>query len=351
MSYDFELYTRSGIAFRPPATAPDSNVALDGPYKLAIDDIPENYRRIVGARRSLFRIHLEGRLNRRDRKTVDTWLTELVTFTKGVLINLQTEEYQTPLKSGTLGQNLSAPADYGSMSFYFLDGERFYENGLEDMLNCIAKVMPEALPVRYGHYEPLQGKLESNDFSNLLAAFREATDMFMKSPAPFGHIYLSIPCRKTFAIYHPQHFIRREFLVGCVSFELRQTLFANHSKLVQLRSLFSGLCLSLDVIYAVISQREERGAGWQWFGVPNMSADTVCVGPQYKTVWPEFERHGEPLGPRHHIISADRFGNAPPQPPAELAAPDHLDNTISNKHRYARVFPFDYEFSETRYIW
>lgn len=351
MSYDFELYTAREHPLKPLDTSPGSNVSLDGPNRLEDEDIPDHYISIVGKKRELYRIHLEGSLSVEDQGRVDEWLSALVTATKGVLIDLQADTYTTTKKAGKLSATENATQGFGEMSFYFTDGEAFYENGFEEMLNCIAETMPEALPRRYGYYEPLQSKIEDGDCTHLIADFHKAPSLFMKSRTPFGHIFTSIPCRKTFERYHPKHFIRRNFLLGRVSFELRMKLFSDPSAMATLKELFGKLCVHLDVTYAEIVDGTRRGPSWFWHGLPETPPHTLCVGVEYQKVWPEITKTGHAVGDHHRIVSTDRFGNGPPCPPVELIAPDQGDRDRQGPPILAPTFPFDYSFDWKTYIW
>ena len=361
MSYDFELYTSRKQAFEQPQTSDGSNIRIDGPDRVEDEDIPANYLAILGKKRVLFRIHLEGNLTSSDHAAVNTWLGKIISETKGVLIDLQTEQFETPIKSGHLAPLRDQSNYNGWMSFYFENGEKFYESGFETMLQEIAITMPEAIPARYGYYEPLQGKVEDGDVSDLVASFKNETDLFMKSKTPFGHIFVSIPCKKTFERYHPRHFIRRKFLLGSVCFELRPKLFAHPEKFDRLKSLFERLCVAFDVVYAEIVQTDDW-SGWYWYGLPDNQAHTICVGSAYQDVWPEVLKAGHKVGKHHQLVTTDRFGNKPPRPPKDLVAPEQDDDAIDPvtgqirdtsdmKPSYAPVFPFDFEFDLNKYIW
>lgn len=350
LSYDFELYTSRKVELEAPHTSVGCNVLVDGPYGVEGEDIPLNYLALLGKKRVLFKIHLEGYPTSSDHATLDTWLRQTVSETNAVLVDLQTEQFETPTRSGHLAPQTEPSNHTGWMSFYFEDGEGFYESGFEKMLQEIAAIMPEALPARYGYYEPLQDRVENGDVSELVASFKNETDVFMKSRTPFGHIFMNIPCKRTFERYHPRHFIRRNFLLGQICFEVQPKLFANPEKLARLKVLFERLSVTLDVVYAEIVQTD-GWSGWFWYGLPDNQAHTICVGDAYQGVWPNVLETGYRTGKHHHIVTTDRFGNMPPRPPNDLVAPDQTDKNPGGRPNYASVFPFEYEFSYDKYIW
>lgn len=349
LSYDFELYVSRTCSLNAPATSDSSTIRVDGPDRAEDEDIPDSYLSVIGKKRLLYRIHLEGELTAADHETVDAWLADIVSTTKGVLIDQQTERFETTTQSGLLAPLVQPPSS-GWMSFYFEDGEAFYQNRFEHMLQEISRRMPEAVPTRFGTYEPLQGKVEAGNVAGLISSFKNEPDTFMKAKAPFGHIFVSIPCKKTFEQYHPRHFIRREFLLARVSFELRPKLFAQPAKLDRLRSLFTTLSVMFDVVYAEITQTDDFGS-WFWYGLPDHQTHTICLGKAYQGVWPEALETGHKVGDHHHLVTTDRFGNKPPCPPNDLVAPPQKGRNPGQKPEYAPVFPFDYVFDYKTYIW
>ncbi|MEP4195548.1 MAG: hypothetical protein ABJL99_07930 [Aliishimia sp.] len=350
MSYDFELYTNRKLILDPPVTSGGSSVRVDGPERIEDENIPANYLTILGKKRVLFRIHLEGNVVASDQNAVDGWLRAIVFETKGVLIDLQTEHFESPTKSGQLEAQAGQLSSNGWMSFYFENGESFYESGFKEMLQVVSLLMPEAVPTRYGYYEPLQSRVEDGDISGLVSSFKSETDIFMKAKTPFGHIFTSIPCKKTLENWHPKHFVRREFLLCRVCFELRPKLFTHPGSLRRLNSLFEKLCVTLDVVYADIVQINDWGS-WVWRGLPENKAHTICLGRAYQDVWPDALKTGQKIGSHHHLVTTDRFGNEPPRPPRDLIAPRQIDKNPGGKTDYASVFPFDYEFNYNKYIW
>ncbi len=361
MSYDFELFASRKFLLEPPSTSATCNVCIDGPDHAEDEDLPDNYLTVLGKKRVLFRIHVEGVPTSDDQLNVDRWLTAIVAQTKGVLIDLQTEQFATLTKSGQLAAIAPKPKASGWMTFYFADGEAFYSNGFETMLSDISRLMPEAAAKRFGYYEPLQGRILDSDYLELVKSFKNEPHVFMKSKTPFGHLFVHVPCKKTFERYHLRHFIRRKFLLGTVAFEIRPQLFTNQADFARLMRLFEHLCVSLDVVYAQIAESDHMG-GWLWYGLPDNQPHTICVGSAYQEVWPEVLNTGHKIGSHHHVVSTNRFGSKPPRPPKQLIAPTQDDDPIDPKTgkrrdtrdtepNYAPVFPFAYEFDLTRYLW
>jgi hypothetical protein len=355
MSYDFELYSAQKRNIGTPPALSIGNVRVDGPDKLEDEDIAASYRPVIGRKRWLYRIHLEGEITKADQLEVINWLRTIVVESKGVLIDLQSENYETTTKSGAIANSDEVNSETGAMSFFFEDGEWFYETGFEKMLETIAEIFPTALPQRYGNYEPLQGKLEKGRYNEIVSAFQlESSFFFMRSQTPFGHIYMSIPCKKYFENMDAQHSMRRHFLLGNVCFELKPKLFENPTHVLDLLRLFKALCVQLNVVYAEILQTDEPSEVWFWRGLPDRKAvHTICIGQAYSEVWPEMATAGDLVGKHHWVVTHDRFGNTPPRPPSGLLAPQEsgVDLRSDSPPIYASVFPFDFTFDGAKFVW
>lgn len=346
MSYDYEFYV--GRIFSPdvPNLGSSALLSCDGPDRLEDEDLPEEVRPLVGKRRLLYQLHLQGSPDTVARAKCNAWLSELLARTRGVLVDLQTDRYETADKSGTLaapvtppgkpGRPPSAPSR-GQMSFHFPDAEGFCEHGFRRMLDVIAETMPAALPTRFGHWEPLQGKVENGELGPLLAAFAEDPQILLQAKAPFGHIGVAIPCRRVMERWHPDSVRQFGFLMPGVRFDLRPKLFDAPAQLAELLTLFERLSVELDVVYSEIATRSNwlNAGGWRWRGLPHRVPHSLSIGRAYRRLWPEGEAHGRPVGRHHLLMTSDRFGTTPLLPPKALMA-DGLAG-------YARVFPFPRE--------
>lgn len=352
MSIDFELFTSGKISLPSRPTLNTALIQIHGPDKAEDEDIPDPVRAVIGKKRWLYRIHVEGVVQPVEQVQVDAWLGQLATISKGVLINQQSWTYETAQTLGSLTPPTEKQAETGQMRFEFEDGEWFYREGFRAMLDTVAAICPAALPTRYGIYEPFQGKVDDGDCTGLISEFEQSPDQYMKAPAPFGHIFMYIPCAKWFENHHPRHFIRRYHLLANVEFELRPKIFADPRLTAKTMDLFRALSTQLNVVYAEILTRQERSPHLGWYGIPDRRhAHTICIGPAYRQVWPEAAQKGAPLGRDHVILGADRLGGRPPVPPPDLIAPTQDGLNPGAKPAQAKVFPFSYEFDYDRYYW
>ena len=357
MSLDFEFYAARAPILVAPKVGKRANIVVDGPYKMEDEDIFEDFQPVIGKKRQMVRVHLEGQLTSGDCTIVEAWFRETLLATKGVLIDLQSDTYQTTHKSGKIKPVARETKTSNWMTFQFVDGEAFYHTGFAVMLERIAEIMPEALPKRFGPWEPMQYKIENGDCTQLLTEFKQDPGFILKAQTPFGHIFQRFPSKKTFERSHPQHFIKRDFLVGCVSFEIKPRLFDSPVLFAKLMELFEHLCIDLDVFYAEIIEGTDMPNGsWFWRGLPRGNAHTVCIGPPYNDAWPQFTQAASKIGKHHHIITTDRFGSVPPLAPLELQEPrqpglDGNANIRDVEPNYAPVFPFDFTFDLDTYHW
>ena len=223
------------------------------------------------------------------------------------------------------------------MSFFFEDVEGFHRSGLAQVLQIIAKVLPQAMPTRFGQYEPLQGRVENGDTGPLLAAFAEDPDQFLKAKTPFAHIFLSLSCKAVLAKWHPKHFIRKELLVGTLRFELRPKAFDDP----RLLPLFSEISTATRVFYSEIRDRECPVRAWFWHGLPNGPVRAFCLGRKYADLWPEAVARGQPLKGDTILVAPNRLQPALPEPPKDLCDPGKRTQPGAiNPASYPARFPF-----------
>jgi hypothetical protein len=352
MSYDFNLYTAKPANLVPPLLSNKAQVVIEGPLVVEAEDLEPGELAVIGKRRTLYQVHLEGSLTEADWRDVEAWLNATLAASKGVLVDPQSGAFETGTRRGVLPQAGKAKRHSSWLCFWFKDGEGFHSKGFAETLATLAEAMPAALPTRFGEYEPLQGKVLAGDLAPVLAAFAEHPDLFLKAAPPFGEIHMSIPCAKLFSRYHPQHWIRRRFLLGRLDFEIKPALLDDKTARPGLLALFERLSLQLDVVYSEFTtpQYFTRG-GWFWDGLPDSKPRAFCIGPDYRRVWPAANSLGRAVGNSHRLFVAARDGSGMPERPSDLLGP--MDQPVGRDSvpELVRIFPFDYEYAPDKYLW
>ena len=365
MSYDLSLYAAKSIDLGLPSLSPDGWLEISGPVEVEPDDLSEAELAVVGKRRLLWQISLSNQISEQDWAQIEVWLSKALAETKGVVIDRQTGTYQTVTRQGQLKRDTRPTRDPSWLCYWFKDGEHFHARGFAKFLETLVELLPEALPRRYGDHEPLQFKVLGSDFGPLLGAFSDNPDLCVKAAPPFGDILMSIPCRKKFSNWHPQHFIRKHFLLTCMKIQVKAANLDNGSAREKLSLLFERLCIDLDVVYAEFTAPQYNPWGsWFWDGLPDRSPRAFCIGPEYRAVWPEAEEFGREIGPHHRIFIAARDGSGLPKIPPKLLSPTTVPlaagnmATIVAQNRnlheppvLAEVFPFDFKYATDKYIW
>jgi hypothetical protein len=357
MSYDLSLYSAKPIDIGIPSLSSDGWLEVSGPMEVQSDDLSEGELAAVGKRHLLWQISISNQNSEQDWSRIEAWLARALISTKGVVIDPQSSTYQTATRRGQLKREAKPVSDPSWLCFWFKDGESFHASGLGKLLDTLVAVLPEALPRRYGDYEPLQSKVAGSDYGPLLAAFNDNPDLLMKAASPFGHIMMSIPCKKKFSNWHPRHFIRRHFLLACIKMEVKPSYFQSIAARDSLLLLFERLSIDLNVVYSEFTGPQHNPWGsWFWDGLPDKSPRAFCIGSEYRSVWPKAEKFGREIGPHHRLFVAARDGSSLPPVPPELLSPTSVplaagDRNLQGPPILAQVFPFSFTYSPDKYIW
>jgi hypothetical protein len=346
---------------------------VSGPQEIEPDDLLESELAVVGKRRLVWQMSLSNQTSEKDWAQIQVWLSKALAATKGVVIDRQTGTYKTATRQGQL-RRVSKPArDPSWLCFWFKDGEGFHAHGLQKLLETLAEVLPEALPRSFEALpsdlrdllNPLQGKVQGNDYRPLLAAFAKNPDVSLVAAPPFGDMWASIPCATKFSGYPANHPIRRNFLLGHLKIQIRAACFEKSSLVDKVMKLFERLCLELQVVYAEFTAPQYNPWGsWFWDGLPDRSPRAFCIGAEYRSVWPEAEEFGKEIGPSHRLFIAARDGSGLPKIPPKLLSPTTVPlaagnmATIVAQNRnlhepplLAELFPFDFNYAPDKYIW
>lgn len=185
MSYDFSVYAVAPLAFDDlvrlvcstagfdvegePSSDADSLVVvrgarraycftIDGPFDVEAEDVPEEVTASVIGAKAVYQVLVEGSEEMSIPHAVK-FARKLAKASAGAVLDEQTDAVWPKAK----GKRIAAPsadsaADRVDVDFYLLKADSPNDLALV-LLRLARKYLPEALPRRFGDYEPLQGRL------------------------------------------------------------------------------------------------------------------------------------------------------------------------------------------------
>lgn len=227
----------------------------------------------------------------------------------GIVYDCQTDEIITP--RGVRRFSRRAREERFSileMGWWFLDDTIFTPDGLSGLLDICEKLLPEALPRRYGLYEPPQHLLAVQGREHLASFLLENLD---ESPVLYPTrpiIGMSVACNRDHS--HPRLGFRSNHLsVECEASAIGQSGWQEGLRRFwlaisqHLGSFYSEVrtlngFLPMGATYGSDFESEvEPIRSWFWRGVPRELGHAVAIGEPYVHLWPgaiaEGTRHGD----------------------------------------------------------
>jgi len=359
VSYDIEVFT----ADLPCLRESDSEalfgkgwqIALDGPHEVEPEDIPEEVSSCLPGLSYLVRLHLEpGSAPKTARQLVIRTARKIAREANGVLFDQQTDAIETPrgVKRFVAPPPASKKHLPVSLGWHFLDTELFRRKGFEKLLSVMTQLFPEALPRRYGHWEPPQHKLKVEGISHF-TEFTEAAgfNIVWYPYKPVQDVGLGIP--------EPVGPHPLGFRTGHLKITISGSVFLEPRWRVQMSRFFLRVCSILLPFYGEIRLGSALPQSWWWNGVPKPRGRVTVIGPPYTDLWPEFIASGvttdEGLCLIDELGAGTSFsGSNAPEVPESIAEPefpsvrfdpktgDILSYTIGGvSDKYPAVWPFD----------
>jgi hypothetical protein len=290
------------IVYRKERNALVASFEVWGPSKAESEDLEESVVSIVQPPRWVTQISVPAGGEKDDRTSAEELARYIAERCTGVVYDPQVAAVTWPK---VIDQRRSMRSQEERIRLvkldWYLPKGQASESMAHTLLRCLREICPEALPVRFGSYEPLQGRMEPNEDDPFLKAFREEClrevggGLFFqcKSPCFAGHIFTP---RKKVVEESP---ILQEVHVS-LDFDGRvlQTKGEWCDKIV---TLFGDLAKYLKAFYAcayiergVIASR--RGLGYdgesehyplprgRWVGVPSTPTWLSWFGGPYKSL-------------------------------------------------------------------
>lgn len=283
--------------------------------------------------------------------------TTLAKLGHGVVFDPQLDTVTTPrgLKR-FVSPGPSEEASLLTLSWWSARGDLVDRADASALLNVLAAALPEALPRRYGLYEPpqhLYTETGRTHFEEFLRGSLHDTVVWY-AHAPVAHVGLSIPERIGGS---PLGFRAARVTIEVDAEALHQpgwqaglqTVWTRLSKVLRpfygdVRTL-RGFTRSRGRYWTGPATEHHPVCAWWWAGVPHGPAHAIVIGEPYQSLWPTLHDLGAVenglwfLSTGNWISADDIYARCGP-PPGDIAqlAPEY--NGPNHDRLYPRTWPF-----------
>lgn len=300
MSYDLEVFTVKA----PPATedllagkqlqfqtnqrvlaGKNWQVVIEDPKPVDPEDLPVDVVPLIPGLQYLTEIHVEPIGAPKTAYDFASRVSKLLAKKcHGVVSDSQAETVRTP---GGVKRITPKPrgSEYGvlAIGWWFRDVDSFHQLGFSQIVRYLEAELPEALPRRYGRYEPPKHKLAEQGIESFIEyCCARKFDVVWYPSTPFEHIITSIPQPD------PTKYYGGRFRTGCLKFYISARVLELPGWDVQLLRAFLKISSFLKPFYGEIRTGGLAPRSWFWSGMPPVLGSCTLLGDPYLNLWQEF---------------------------------------------------------------
>ena len=178
-------------------------------------------------------------------------------------------------------------ADYVSISWY-IDCNKSLNVYLADFINLLEKYLPQALPRRYGGYEPPEFKYSEMGKEHLINFLNEEHNPVIYCMKPITYIYISD------AYIDNQKFEIKDYRCNKIEIEMLKEVYLESNWQFAVKRLFRESAKLLKPFYAeIIDEKESMICSWWWKGIPAKRGNSIIIGEPYSSLIRELPSENE----------------------------------------------------------
>lgn len=347
MSASYELIARRGLAEVPVAR-------VDGPLRVEVDALGEKLAAMLLAPRYVYEISFAAELSELHESGLVAFGTSLAKEGDGALFDPQEDAVLWPASRPKRFVTPRATERGPSLRIsLFLPCDRDAGQWMTQYLQSCQRVLPEALPRRFGLLEPLQEKLRgAEDEQKLIELAKQqgalacAGMMLWKCAAPFTHGNVFFADRRRGSMHTSyREDASRDRLRPMTSISLGlSAAVALHSEqwADAVSDLTLHLCRTIQPFYACVTLAASPTSGPDWIGVPETAAWISWYGEPYRDAVAATDKDVQAFANGLFVrrsqlpISAEEAARHPTQPARRYTA---LYGNVSEPHRIADEVP------------
>jgi hypothetical protein len=293
---------------------------VDGPLETEDDDAPDGVASVLLACRWTVQITHPAELTQAEHRIVTKLARALADAGRGIVYDPQGEGIAWPRNPSRV-REVKAPAHEGDshLELSLLFARRLAADDAHMLLAILRRALPEAVPVRFGDYEPPQGRLERDGDDGFAALWSADSSPFWRGRRPFE--WGSVTLRRGWgsALTEAERDDMRPILGGRkvtetdgLSLEFSAALAEDDAWLRGLRALFEQLCCAFEPFFAAAffnpgpEGDEVSLQGRWWLGVPPSTLWLVYAGRPYQALLPVDQPRAAKVGRGTLVTLADR---------------------------------------------
>jgi len=290
----------------------------------------------------------------------------------GVVENLQDDTFSLPTgikKFIPIKRENKQRFSIFEMSWWFNDSPAVTEDLLEHVVDYFESKLPEALPRRYGLYEPPQFKYEENGKQHFLQFLKEHIfDLGIVWYPTKPVMYVSTGFIKEWGFI--KHGAKNKFKTNNFSISFDSSLLSQPGWKEHLANVFEDMSKILQPFYGEVRtlhnfisgkgtyfsdmQTESHPVqGPWWTGIPQELGQAIVLGKPYLDLWQQIKEKGEVKNDLCFISTLDwereesvsSFVGSVPKDLAQLKIPKYVEvlgggKTMDYNDEYPANFPF-----------
>jgi hypothetical protein len=287
VSYDLAVFTSD----RPELPADPGGCEVDGPLAAEDEDAPPIVAAALLRVRWTVQISMPASRTRRDVKAVERFSRAVADSGRGVVYDPQADAIVWPRNPAKLRAVDAVEHGDERVELQWLFARRLTAADAHALLAVLRDAIPEAVPVRFGDYEPMQGKLDRDGDDAFAALWDGESDPFWngRPPVEYGFVGLhrgfgaALPPAEREALI-PTVAGRRAIAAHELSIEFFASVAGDPRWLDAIVALFARVADELGAFFAGAFHNEREVAlnGRFWLGLPPDALWLAWLGPAYR---------------------------------------------------------------------
>lgn len=282
-------------------------IALAASSEVEPEDVPEEVAALLPGIGWLTELNLEGDAPKAAMALARKSAKEIAKAAHGVVEDPQEDAILTPAGvKRFVRPKRDKKFSVLNFSWWFMTDVLAKREGRDAFLDLLGKGLPEALPKRYGTYEPPEYKLETEGRKHLEKFLgTNLTDLIVWYPQrPVTKLNVSCP--------DPLGASARGFRSNLVEMEIESAVLEQPGWKETLERIWHAMTRLLKPFYGEVrsvhnqvwmgatvgmlatdvdDNYHEVARSWFWRGVPRTLGHAVVLGLEYQKLWPEFLKH------------------------------------------------------------